>query len=58
MSGADDEKKRSSVEWVAERMKNSSKGRITSEEAHREVAKVQRDLDRKNADRKPTKKKD
>lgn len=55
---SDYEKRKRAQEWVAERMQRSSGGRISSEEAHKESARVAREQDAKNADKNPTKKKE
>lgn len=51
------EQRKKAQEWVAEKMRESSKGRISSEEAHRESGRIARETDAKNADKKPRPKK-
>lgn len=51
------EQRKKAQEWVAEKLRESSKGRISSEEAHRESGRIARETDAKNADKKPRPKK-
>ncbi len=50
---ADYEKRKKAQEFIAERMKNSSGGKIDSDQAHRDSAKIAREQDAKNANNKP-----
>ena len=44
---SDYEKRKNAQEWVAQKIKESSGGRISSEEAHKESARIARDTDAK-----------
>lgn len=51
------EQRKRAQEWVAEKLRQSSNGKITSEQAHQESARIARETDAKNADKKPKQKK-